>query len=74
MLLNMIPMELARRVRIESWQDVVRLVVIALLLLGGDTLMKKLFPNMSYSIRRMIVVFGVLAICIAFIFIIHAFS
>lgn len=56
--------ELARRVRIRSGQDLVLYIVIAVLVLIGEFLMKRFFPNMSQSIRRMIVVLAVVVICI----------
>lgn len=74
MLSLLMPAELAARVRIRSWQDLVLYIIIAVLVCIGDFLLKRFFPNMSQSIRRLIVVLAVVVICIAFITITSAFS
>lgn len=45
MALNVVTM--LRRIRIRSWTDVVALAIIVGIIVGGQWLLEKLFPNMS---------------------------
>lgn len=53
-------MAFIRRIRIRSWTDVVMIAIAIVIIMGGQWLLEKLFPNMSektaYTIATIIAV------------------